>query len=348
MRRILLLLPLLASHVWAAGTLHVLQAFGAGSLRQGSDLYAGLIRDAAGNLYGAAESGGIYGAGVIYELSPGVGGWTETILYNFKGGANDGASPHATLTADAAGNLYGTTVAGGPHTSACGEGCGTVFMLSPAPGGYEETVLFRFNGADGAVPYAGVTLDSAGNLYGATISGGSFNAGVVYKLAATSGTWQQTLLYTFEGRPDGAAPYGTPILDATGNLYGTTEAGGARNVGIVYMLAPQADGSWTEQTLHTFAGGADGASPLIAGIIFDPQGNLYGTTTLGGTANCGTAFKLVRKISGGWTERILHNFLGVSSQDGENPNGVVFAAQVAISTARPPEEVFIIRARFSR
>ena len=261
---------------------------------------------------------------MIYELSPGVGGWTETILYNFKGGANDGASPHATLTADAAGNLYGTTVAGGPHTSACGEGCGTVFMLSPAPGGYEETVLFRFNGADGAVPYAGVTLDSAGNLYGATISGGSFNAGVVYKLAATSGTWQQTLLYTFEGRPDGAAPYGTPILDATGNLYGTTEAGGARNVGIVYMLAPQADGSWTEQTLHTFAGGADGASPLIAGIIFDPQGNLYGTTTLGGTANCGTAFKLVRKISGGWTERILHNFLGVSSQDGENPNGVVF------------------------
>lgn len=327
MRKIPILLLILANGAWAAGALHVLQAFGTGNLREGNDLYAGLIRDSQGNLYGAAESGGTRGAGVVYELSPGTSGWTETVLYNFKGGAGDGASPHATLMADAAGNLYGTTVNGGLTGAACRLGCGAVYRLTLAAGEWQESVLYRFTGgADGAIPYAGVAMDSAGNLYGATISGGASGAGVVYKLTPTTiGEWTQTVVYSFGGRPDGAAPYPAPILDAAGNLYGTTNGGGAHNKGIVYMLAAQPDGSFTEHVLHTFAGGADGASPL-AGLILDPHGNLYGTTSYGGTANCGVAFALTPNQAGGWTEHLLHTFLGIGAQDGENPNGLTFGA----------------------
>jgi uncharacterized repeat protein (TIGR03803 family) len=319
---------MLASSAWAAGALQVLQAFGTGSLREGSDLYAGLILDASGNLYGVAESGGIYGAGVVYELSHTTGGaWSETVLYNFKGGADDGENPHATLMQDSAGNLYGTTVSGGLTASTCRTGCGTVFMLTAAAGGWQESVLYRFTGgAGGSVPYAGVAMDSAGNLYGATLDGGAAAGGMVYKLTPGSTGWEQTVLYSFTGRPDGSAPFPTPVLDAAGNLYGTTNAGGAHNLGIVYMLAPQPDGSWTEQVLHSFAGGVDGANPL-AGAIFDRHGNLYGTTSYGGTSNCGIAFALAPNAAGGWTEHLLHTFLGVAAQDGENPNGLTFDAQ---------------------
>lgn len=322
MGKITILVLMLTRGLWAAGELKVLESFGTGNLREGSDLYAGLILDAAGNLYGAAESGGTYGAGVVYELSPGTGGWTETVLYNFRGGAEDGASPHATLTMDGAGNLYGTTVSGGLNATACRGGCGTVYMLSGGAGHWQESVLYRFSGdADGSVPYPGVTMDAAGNLYGATNSGGAFGAGVVYELTSGAGGWEQNVIYTFQGRPDGSTPYATPILDAAGNLYGTTESGGAHNLGIVWTLERQADGSWSEHVLHTFAGGADGANPL-AGLIFDGHGGFYGTTTLGGTAGCGTAFRLDPNTGGGWTERILHTFLGVTAQDGENPNGL--------------------------
>jgi uncharacterized repeat protein (TIGR03803 family) len=327
MRKLTILVLMVANGAWAAGTLRVLKAFGTGSWREGSDLYAGLIMDSSGNLYGAAESGGAYGFGVVYELSRTTGGgWTETVLYNFKGGAEDGASPHATLMQDSAGNLYGTTVGGGLSATACRTGCGTVFMLTAASG-WQESVLYRFTGGtDGAIPYAGVTMDSAGNLYGATISGGAYDEGAVYRLSPSlSGAWTQTVLYSFGGQPDGGAPYPTPVLDAAGNLYGTTNTGGGHNLGVVYMLAPQADGSYAEHVLHTFQGGADGANPLGAGLIFDQHGNLYGTTTLGGTANCGTAFALVPNGTGGWTEHLLHTFLG-ATQDGENPNGLTFDA----------------------
>ena len=328
MGKIPILLLILANGAWAAGALHVMQAFGTGNWLQGSDLYAGFILDSQGNLYGAAEAGGTHGFGVVYKLSPSTGGgWTETVLYNFEGGAQDGASPHATLMADSAGNLYGTTVNGGPAGATCRNGCGAVFMLTPAAGHWQESVLYRFTGgADGAIPYAGVAMDSAGNLYGATISGGASNAGVVYRLTpGATREWTQTVLYSFGGRPDGAAPYPTPVLDAAGNLYGTTNTGGAHNAGIVYMLAPQPDGSFAEHVLHTFAGGADGANPL-AGVIFDRHGNLYGSTSYGGTANCGIAFALSPNQAGGWTEHLLHAFLGIGAQDGENPNGLTFDA----------------------
>ncbi len=135
-------------------------------------------------------------------------------IYPEAGSTGDGASPHATLIADSNGNLYGTTVSGGIGGTNCRGGCGTVYMLTAAAGKWQETVLYRFSGgADGAVPYAGVVMDSAGNRYGATVSGGAFDAGFVYKLTPNStGAWTQTVLYTFEGHPDGEAPYATPIL----------------------------------------------------------------------------------------------------------------------------------------
>ena len=325
MRKILILALALAHLAWAAGTLNVMQSFGGSNSREGNDLYAGVIIDASGNLYGASESGGTYNAGVVYELSPSIGGWTETVLYNFKGGAGDGANPHATLMFDSAGNIYGTTVSGGLNTTKCRGGCGTVFMLAAASH-WQETVLYRFTGgADGAVPYPGVVMDPAGNLYGATNEGGAANAGVVYKLSPGGSGWQQTLLHTFQGKPDGSAPFGTPALDAAGNLYGTTNAGGSHNEGSVYMLALQSDGSFTAQTLHNFSGGADGVNPL-AGVVLDPHGNIYGTTGYGGSANCGIAFELTPTGSGTWKERLLHTFLGIGAQDGENPNGLTFGA----------------------
>jgi uncharacterized repeat protein (TIGR03803 family) len=327
MHRIGVLVLVSAGISAAANSTTTLHSFGSNGSRGGSDLYSGLILDSAGDLYGATESGGTYNAGLVYKLSRSAGGgWVETVLYNFKGSTNqDGASPHATMMWDSTGNLYGTTVGGGLNGKTCRTGCGTVFKLTPAAGQWHESVLFRFTGgADGAVPYAGVVMDSAGNLYGATISGGSANKGVVYRLSPSAGGWQQTVLHTFQGS-DGSAPYPTPVMDAAGNLYGTTNVGGAHQRGVVFVLKPQAAGTWSEQVLHTFQGGTDGANPL-AGVIFDEKGNLYGTTSVGGTANCGVAYRLVRSAGGGWSEKILHTFLGVTAQDPENPNGMIFDA----------------------
>jgi uncharacterized repeat protein (TIGR03803 family) len=301
----------------------VLHSFGV-SERGGSDLYAGLILDAAGNLYGAAESGGRYGFGIVYKLSPGSGGaWTETVLYSFRGG-HDGASPHATLAWDSAGNLYGTTVSGGGST-ACGGGCGVLFRLTPSSGGWTEAVLHRFaGGADGLVPYPGVVIDTAGNVYGATTGGGAAGLGTVYELTPSSGgAWTHSVLHSFTGTPDGSTLYATPVLDSAGNLYGTTYKGGTYNKGTVFTITPAAGGGWTERVLYSFKGGSDGVNPM-APVTFDQNGDLYGTTEAGGTANCGIAYRLTPNQTGAWNESVLHTFLGVTAQDGENPNGLIF------------------------
>lgn len=318
----LAILALGCSITAAAGDFKVLQDFGIGNFSGGNDLYAGLVMDAAGNLYGAAESGGKYGAGVIFELSKSGESWTETVLYDFKGlRSQDGAQPHATPVFDSAGNLYGTTVAGGLSSPSCHEGCGTVFKLTPAAGEWQESVLYRFDGSDsGAVPYAGVALDAAGNLYGATIAGGASGMGLVYRLEPGPSAWVQTVLHSFSGT-DGAGPYATPLLDTVGNIYGTTEAGGGRNMGVIYALH-QSGSAWNLRVLHTFRGGTDGANPL-SGVIFGPGHSLYGTTSIGGSANCGIAYQLVRNSTGAWSETILHTFQGILQNDGENPNGLL-------------------------
>jgi len=144
--------------------------------------------------------------------------------------------------------------------------------------------------ADGAIPYAGVAMDSAGNLYGATISGGASGAGVVYRLTPGSAGWQQSILYTFQGRPDGSAPYPTPVLDAAGNLYGTTNTGGANKNGIVFEVITNPFQYTVLYNFCSLAACADGSDPGTGLTFF--QGNLYGTTSSGGANHSGTVFEI--------------------------------------------------------
>ena len=325
--RLIALFVILAAGVMAAENPKVIHDFGAtNNFTGGSSLYAGLALDPEGNLYGVAAEGGKPGYGVAFELSRDASGkWSETVLHNFKGGSGDGANPHAALFRDSAGNLYGTTVSGGLGTKLCRGGCGVVFKLTPGANGWQESILYRFTGgADGGVPYAGVVLDAAGSLYGATTKGGSAGVGAVYKLAPGPVWWQESVIWSFDG-PDGITPFGTPVLDGAGNLYGTTLHGGGHNQGVVYELSPQAGGAWGLTVLHHFKGGTDGGQPLV-GLTIGPDDALYGTTSEGGTANCGIAYRLAPRASGGWEETILHNFLGIHAQDGAYPNGLTFDA----------------------
>jgi uncharacterized repeat protein (TIGR03803 family) len=202
------------------------------------------------------------------------------------------------LIQDAAGNLYGTTSAGG-------SGFGLVFRLDTAG---QEIVLHVFTGSDGATPNGRLVLDGSGNLYGTTFAGGASSLGTVFKID-TNGT--ETVLHSFTGDPDGANPFAGLVMDNAGNFYGTTEKGGASGFGTIFKI----DSSGTETVLHSFAGGtADGADPK-AGLVLDADGNLYGTTFAGGSAGFGTAFELDATN----TETVLHNFTG--GADGGNPVG---------------------------
>jgi uncharacterized repeat protein (TIGR03803 family) len=273
--------------------------------------YAGLIFDKAGNLYGTTEFGGAYNQGTVFEVTPNSdGAWTETVLYNFTGNA-DGGQPYAGLVLDAAGNLYGTTNFGGSGN--CSLGCGTVFKLAPASGGWAETVLYTFTGnSDGREPYARLAFDAAGNLYGPTLLGGnlgtvcSSGCGTVFKLTRGSSSWTESVLYTFAGTADGASPYDGLTFDAAGNLYGTAYAGGASGNGAIFKLTPGSSG-WTESVLHAFTGKYDGKYSYGA-VIMDNAGNLYGTAFQGGGQGYGVVFELTPSSTGGWKEKVLHSF----------------------------------------
>ncbi len=266
---------------------------------------SGVIRDAAGNLYGttsvggAAAIGGWAGYGVVYKLDP---AGNETVLYSFMGGS-DGSHPYAGVIRDAAGNFYGTT-----QYSEGSAGWGVVYKLDSAG---HETVLYNFsNGPGGFYPYAGVIRDAAGNLYGTTVYDGVGIGGTVYKLD-TAG--QLTVLHTFTGGTDGFEPYAGVLLDAAGNLYGTTCQGGLGGFGTLYKLDP----AGRQTVLLNFMGALDGSLP-DAGVIRDADGNLYGTTNSGGTANLG----MVYKLDPAGHETVLHNFTG--GVDGINPQtGVI-------------------------
>jgi uncharacterized repeat protein (TIGR03803 family) len=226
---------------------------------------------------------------------------TETVIFNFSE-FPQGANPYGTLFRGTNGTLYGTTYEGGAVN------LGAVFELGAA--GYKVLHSFK-GGSDGANPYAGVVRDSAGNLYGTTYLGGPANAGVVYKVTPSG---QETVLYAFTGETDGGNPYGGMIVDSSGNLYGTTLKGGmtgcSGGCGVVYKVNP----SGQETVLHSFTGGADGATPY-AGVISDSAGNLYGTTYAGGANQGGVVYEL--STSG--QETVLHSFGG--GPPGYSPTG---------------------------
>ena len=264
---------------------------------------ADMIFDGAGNLYGTTEQGGVYNYGTVFELSPnGDGTWRETVLHSFN--RTDGSSPMAGLIFDPVGNLYGTAVAGEG-------GYGNVFQLTPnGHGGWTESVLHWFNGADGKQPFAGSAFDQAGNLYGTTEVGGDYGdyGGTVFQLSPNGdGTWSETVLHSFNrDGEDGYHPLAGLIFDRAGSLYGTTGNGGRLDCGTVFKLSPNGDGSWVEAILHSF-NCRDGESPQ-ASLIFDEAGNLYGTTASGGGYSFGTVFKLRPIEKGRWKETVLHSF----------------------------------------
>ena len=309
-----------------------LYSFASGS--NGSQPYAGVVFGPDGDLYGTTYTGGSsqcnngYGCGTIFKLAPPpttctntLCPWTETVLYRFTAG-NDGQFPTSGVSFDRAGNIYGTTSAGG-GPGCGGGGCGTVYQLTHSGGGWAETVLYRFTGGiDGEVPTSGVILDQAGNLYGVTDFGGSgkYHNGVAYELMPSGSGWTETVLHSFDGFDGGPeSPTGNLIFDGSGNLYGTTPDGGSGGGGTVFMLS-QSQGSWTETTIWNFSG-VYGDGPR-SGVTMDPAGNLYGTTFNDGGA--GSIFKLTPTGSGGWSETDLYDF--TDFLDGGHPAGVILDA----------------------
>jgi uncharacterized repeat protein (TIGR03803 family) len=289
----------------------------------GSTPYAGLVRDANGNLYGTTAYGGAQnsncdgGCGTVFELSPpsqSGGSWTETTLYQFQGG-NDGAHSQSTLILDSSGNLYGTTLDGG----SVGVCCGTAFELSPptTPGGtWTETVLHDFgSGNDGQEPEAGLHLGPQGELFGTTAAGGTQGSGTIFELTRSTGGWSEEVLYSFSGGADGGEP-AAGVIEQNGVLYGTTVLGGPENAGTVFQLE-SVSGVFTETVLYGFQGESDGGYPY-GGVIIDASGTLYGPAQYGGDTSkcvtkgsngCGVIYQLSQS-AGSWSETVLLTFDG--------------------------------------
>jgi uncharacterized repeat protein (TIGR03803 family) len=257
----------------------------------------------AANLYGTTQTGGTYGNGTVFQLSPNAdGSWTETVLNNFQGGS-DGANPRVGVVFDGAGNIYGTTAWAGAN------GAGTVYQLTPQDdGSWKETVLYNFTGS--GPEQAGVILDSSGNLYGTTYGQGAYGLGSVFELTAQpDGSWTPTILHSF-GESDGCGPNAEVVFDTTGNLYGTTLGCGTHGNGTVFELSPNPRGNWTPTTLYNFGNAPDGGFPDTA-LVLDSAGNLYGTTFFGGVNNFGTVFE-ISSSADGWKETVVYSFDGIN------------------------------------
>jgi len=250
----------------------------------GGNSFTGLVRDGAGNFYGATLLGGSQGLGTVYKLSPTSTGWKETVLHSFTGN-QDGAEPFidcATLALDGLGNVYGSTYLGGPANA------GIVFRLTPQTSGvWTEKILYSFKGgADGEKAFSGVILDKSGNVYGSTSQGGSGRYGTVFKLTAANG-YAKTILHDFSLSDPALAYPNALIFDGKGDLIGTTEYA-------AFKLTPGAAG-WNETVIWRWDNALDGLS-IFAPVIMDAHGNLWGTTTWGGTAGDttgGVAFEII-------------------------------------------------------
>jgi len=268
-----------------------------------------------GSTYGGGGSGCSFGCGTVFRLTPppsacltAICPWNETVLYRFLGGTN-GQAPQSGVTFDQAGNLYGTTPLGGLS------GNGTVYELVHSNGMWTESLLYGFAGGnDGGSPQAGVTFDSAGNLYGTTPAGGQYGLGTIYQLVSSGSGWTESVIYNLTGAADGVRPLGGVIFDTSGNLYATTSNGGSGNGGTVFELIPSG-GSWNFNLIYSFfTFGTIGRGP-VADLTLDAAGNLYGTTGGDGFYRNGTAFELVR--SQGWNQVVFHSFIGPA--DGADP-----------------------------
>lgn len=284
----------------------------------GQSSWAGLTPDGAGNFYGTTLWGPL-GGGSVFKLVHRDAGWIFSTLYAFGEQETDGLTPLGRVTLGPGGILYGTAYSGGGGTGCFGNGCGTVFSLRPAasscrtvPCPWVETMLHRFSDEQyGAWPISEVILDVTGNLYGTTLHGGvgSCNlfgingCGVVYKLTPSSTGWTQSVLYRFTGSSDGGSPWAGLIPDESGNLFGTTIMGGT-GYGTVFQLTHSESG-WTESVIHNMEG-SDGGWPL-GSLVFDREGNLYGTTSCFGSDGAGTAFAL-SPANGGWLLDLLRSF----------------------------------------
>jgi uncharacterized repeat protein (TIGR03803 family) len=322
-----------AGGVW---TKTILYNFANGS--EGGLPSGGLSLGANGLLYGTTREGGVpsaectQGCGTVFQLTPPAtagNAWTETVLYNFLGGS-DGVTPGGVLIANGA--LYGATVLGG--SAACLLGCGTVFQLNPpaaAGGAWTEAILYSFAGFGDSANPASLFFDSNKNLDGLTsdeqvFSSGAYDGTIFQLEQAASAPWTENILYHMGQTSDGATPANTPLLfDASGAMYGITQAGGAYaclsvefpGCGIVFKLTPSGH-KWTRTILYNFSGGSDGRTPTS--LVRDGNGALYGTTSQGGAADDGTVFQLTPPgpKGGAWTETVLYRFAGGS--DGKYPN----------------------------
>jgi uncharacterized repeat protein (TIGR03803 family) len=304
----------------------VLYSFTSGP--DGGQPYGGVTLDDAGNLYGTAVVGGSGGScvedgcGVVWKLTRSGATYTQSVIHDFSGA--DGFGPGGPVVLDRAGNLYGMTPTGGTY------GFGVVYQLTPRDGGgWTYTLLHAFSGRDdGATGSAGrLLVDDAQNVYGVATVGGAYGVGNVFRLSQdATGVWKQTVLYSVQGQPDGVFPYGGLVRDGAGNFYGTTYYGGALGLGTVYKLS-QKGGAWRERVLYSFTGGSDGGFS-ISHLVLDSAGNLYGTTSEGGSAGCGcgTIFELSPPATAlgkrRWQLNVLHRFEG-SPDGGFAYNGLV-------------------------
>ncbi len=256
-----------------AGKETVLYQF-TGTAGDGANPWQGVVRAAAGNLYGTTAEGGDYGGGTLFKINS---SGHETILHSFNDDSyyDDGSFPaYGSLLRDAQGNLYGTTYGGGQGS------LGTVYKIDSSG---TESILYSFGGSNGMLPYGTLVRDTAGNLYGTTHQGGAFGDGIVFKLDTNNA---ETILHSFGGSGDGVAPSAGLVADRLGNLYGATEYRRSSYFGTVFKL----DSSGKETILHTFSV-KDGSEPEM-GVVRDSKGNLYGTTLYGGTYGGGVVFKV--------------------------------------------------------
>jgi len=279
-----------------------------------------------GTLYGTTAYGGpvhcesfLPGCGTIFRLQPPASfcrsvscSWTLSEVHQFVGSPSDGGFPEiGSLTLDSSGNFYGTTEIGGAYDE------GIVYELSPTHNGWTMSVQFNFLGTYGRNPQGGVVFDAAGNMYGVTSAGGASDDGAVYELTNIGSEWGEYLLHSFNHQTDGVTPTGNLVMDASGNLYGTT-TGDAVTEGNVWELSP-ANGSWNLSVLHSFPGASAGP---VGGLLMDSAGNLYGASRINGWGN---VFKL-SPDNGGWSYTSLHDFTG--GVDGGFP-----ASNLAIDSA---------------